>query len=163
MNRESLYHNTVNVLLDAYNNGTLSHGDTCGCAIGNICKGNYQWCYVFVTNTVLKQQITYSTNEYPLSYPAGVNLIQSTGYSTEELMKIEYAFEFSIINTNHNDKVFLNTDNYDYWKNIDPKQGQFIGLTAVLNVLKEIHTTPEIIVAENQNKLVEIKNKFELV
>lgn len=76
-----------------------------------------------------------------------VKLIESTGYTMEELMKIEFAFEISIDNTEEGRNHYIYEDN---------KKGQFIGLTAVLNVLAEIHAAPETEKTSNQEKLEKV-------
>ena len=77
----------------------------------------------------------------------GLELIESTGYTLDELARIEFAFENSIRNTQ---------EGYEHYTDEDPKKGQFIGLTAVLNVLAEIHATPEKSTKANQEKLEKV-------
>jgi hypothetical protein len=38
MNREELYYQSVDTLLDAYNSGGLEHGICSACAVGNLCR-----------------------------------------------------------------------------------------------------------------------------
>ncbi len=155
MNREDLYRKTVDVLLDAYNDGELEHGNCCACAVGNICKesgelldiDNSEWSMLFSTDDSGKQRFnTYMTSE-------GQTLILGTGYSVKELARIEFAFESSIFKT---------PEGYLHWSTVRRKQGQFIGLCAVLDVLKEIHSIEEVEHLENVSRLTSISEKFKV-
>ena len=153
MKNVKLYQKTVNLLLDAYNDGELEHGSCTACAVGNICKevaeqtgifgGN--WASLFMTRSndgVFKQSpFTYANAK---TIRDGEQLVSLAPYSQEELMKIEYAFESSIHYSNKG---------YDYYADEDKKKGQFIGLCAVLDVLKEIHEVKEDAHKESVTKL----------
>lgn len=126
MIRESLYHKTSDVLYQAYFKDELKHGDCSACAVGNICKAagasnqvRMLWKYVFVTETnlFLGQHQWINEDRY-----SGVpkKVIDATGYTWQELAKIEYAFETAPKGNNDEDWMFN-------------------GLVAVLDVLKEIH------------------------
>lgn len=158
MNREQLYQKTVDVLLDAYNKEELEHGRCDYCAVANICKEASvktgmsvdSWSNLFTTSTLGQQ---YFYNKDGVQQQRGLKLIEATGYSVEELAKIEYAFETSIINTKKG---------YLYWRDVKTKQGQFIGLCAVLDVLKEIHEVEDVSHVENMHSLKEVKDKLML-
>ena len=47
---KEVYDNAVNVLLDAYNENELFHGDCHACAVGNLMNGNQEWKLVVSTN-----------------------------------------------------------------------------------------------------------------
>jgi len=53
MNREKLYFKTVDILLDAYNNGTLLSGNCYACAVGNLVAANMGFRYEKVDNPIL--------------------------------------------------------------------------------------------------------------
>jgi hypothetical protein len=154
MKNKELYHRTVSLLLDAYNNGELLHQRCNKCVVGNICaqteahliKGidNGNWTSVFCSGwghqTIRLHNMTPDIEE----------LINETGYTICELAKIEKAFEQSISDTK---------EGYTFWVQLkNQKQGQFIGLTAVLDVLKEIHETKKEVALESQFKLKKIYN-----
>jgi hypothetical protein len=124
MNRIELYKKTVDILLDAYNNGTLEHGHCSRCAVGNICGGS-AWSDRFSTtincDSEAKQYI------YNFDYEEIDICIQNSGYSQKELMEIEYAFESSIAH------------DYTVLRVFESKKGQYIGLCAVMKVLQNIH------------------------
>lgn len=113
------FEQTVNVLVQAYLKETLKHGDDCCCAVGNlICEGmklsplsNWgpKWYNYFVLNW---------RNEGLKKLAYGE--INSTGYTANEIVRIEHAFE-------HADGG-NNSDEY-----------MFNGLMAVVDVLAEIH------------------------
>jgi hypothetical protein len=121
--------------------------------VGNIIKASLgrevsNWGLVFSTTEANKKpKINYKIYE---NCSFAREQIDCTSYTIEELAKIEFAFENSIHNTK---------EGYNFWT--DPKnqkQGQFMGLTAVLNVLKEIHETKEEVALESQVKLEKIYN-----
>jgi len=79
-------------------------------------------------------------------------MLLSTGYTIEELMKIEHAFETSIaFNNGDFDEKFYENLLYS-----DSKKGQYIGLLAVLNTLAEIHEMDKPDVDSNQTRLATI-------
>jgi hypothetical protein len=122
---------TVAILVKAYLNNELKHGDCECCAVGNIVhaagyKKYYHekmqldscgiWKNVFCTDDGVQQWRTYR-DEY---YFAGIQCIESTGYSTEELARVEYAFEKASDSESNDERMFN-------------------GLMAVVDVLAEIH------------------------
>ena len=105
MKNKELYDRTVSILVDAYMNDTLKHGSCYACAVGNIIAANmgieYQhkqywsgydfpsWDNVFSTISSTKQQFI-----SPINYSGDAKKqIDSTGYSWQDLAKIEFAFE----------------------------------------------------------------------
>lgn len=155
MNREQLYFESVDTLLDAFNNATLEHAVCTRCAVGNLCEKaslqtgikNDAWSHVFMTITK-DRQYTYPFNP---GTEKGLKLIEASGYTQEELMRVEYAFESSI-------EHLWNED----WELPNEKEAQFIGLTAVLKVLKEIHEVEQVVSSESQEKLNIIASQFQL-
>ena len=138
MNRPELFQKSVDTLLDAYNQQELRHHNCYACAVGNllsdiakekgICISDWAEVFVFYTNR--KEQIKKSLEESVVRWgddkrwQNGMNLINSSGYTVEELMKIEYAFETAD----------------------DEEEEQYKGLCAVLEALKEIHEKDDITV-----------------
>lgn len=133
------FNDTVNILVKAYLNDTLAHGDCWACAVGNIVadkigykvvkKQNHlscswvgklgltgfpEWDNVFCTS--MGEQDLFP-EEY---YGRAKKQIDSTGYSWKQLARIEFAFE-SADQGNSSDE----------W--------MFSGLMAVVDVLAEIH------------------------
>lgn len=139
MNNPELYKRTVDILVNAYFNDTLKHGHCHACAVGNIVAANcgivniasnsewiekaiapasLGWAEVFLTERLLSKQL-----RMPKMYrriKAAKYQIDSTGYTWQELAKIEYAFETA-----------PNGGSNDEW--------MFNGLMAVIDVLDEIH------------------------
>lgn len=173
MNRKELYYKTVDILLDAYNNEELFHGNCDACAVGNIVKANggfgqkpacskysSNWGIVFCTSMApwVQKQIF-----NPENYGGEAKQeLDQTGYHIEELAKIEYAFEFSISHLPVPQNTSLK-DSYNYYKDVDVKKGQFIGLTAVLEVLASIHEIDKQGQESSQEKLQTVYNKFQKV
>lgn len=143
------FHHSVNVLVVAYINGTLEHGKCSRCAVGNI-LGGWEWARIFLTvshtadgaitdqiqlaagkDEVIDQGLfTYHTFKVSLLRPVvleqkkrGEELIARSGYSKEELMKIEWAFES------------VRMEKKDH----DSDEDMFNGLMAVVDVLADIH------------------------
>lgn len=134
MNRPT-FEQTVNVLVKAYLNDELKHGDCEACAVGNIVHAagfpRYHtgdnapmredscgsWKAVFVT-LAGKQRYNYWSD--PLLEAKGLKMIEATGYTIKELARVELAFETA--DDGHSD---------DEW--------MFNGLMAVCDVLADIH------------------------
>lgn len=124
------FENTVSILVKAYLNDTLRHENCAACAVGNLIAHSLgaevgivtwvlgeeeiepAWQNVFCTNPMFPQRIS------PERYLAEAKYqIDATGYSWQDLAKIEASFE-SI--TKREDRMFL-------------------GLMAVVDILAEIH------------------------
>lgn len=159
MKNEQLYNKTVNTLVQAYFNDTLSRGSCRGCAIGNI-LGGVEWGSVFITSSdtgiqtfapkgtiigVIYLQAQCGFQPVPLEseyacYTTEANrkgweMIENSGYTVEELMKVEFAFETG-------------------YKGDD---SMFGGLMAVIDVLDEIHENKEeIITKETKAKFAKV-------
>lgn len=133
------FEHTVNVLVQAYLNDTLEHRNCTACAVGNIiaeCTGtkplkfinqkaddlmrwengiNPSWISVFVTPHTQARQ-----KKYPENYVnEAKSEIDSTGYTWEELAKIEEVFEHS--------------------EGMNSEDRMFDGLMNVVDVLADIH------------------------
>lgn len=142
MTQREKFFETVGILVEAYMNGVLMHGNCAACAVGNIiaaklgCKittfkntfgedfylwrrGGQRftplWQMVFVT-------LTDGTSFHnPMAYMGNCRLqIDATGYLWQDLARIESAFERAA--------------NYD-----NPDEAMFKGLMAVVDVLSDIH------------------------
>lgn len=119
MKNPELYNRTVDILVQAYFNDTLRHGNCSACAVGNIIKANggfkgffSNWAEVFMT--VEGQQ-----GICPENYEGDAKSeIDSTGYAWQDLAKIEKSFESA--------------------KGIKDEK-MFNGLMAVIEVLDQIH------------------------
>lgn len=151
MKNKELFYKSVNILQKAYFNGTLSHGDPCGCAVGNLVKANNNvqkskflhysyrpdWWFGLIGKKFSNDLNDVCTEE------EGLKQINNIGYSLEEASRIEKAFE-------KKDDGFFNRDTDGY-----------LGLCAVLDVLMEIHefNKEEIKLPDN----TKIFNKEELV
>lgn len=158
MNREQLYFESVDTLLDAYLEGTLYHGSCYSCAVGQLCqKASVEtgirvgiWGNLFSTQPGKK--IQYVRDDVDGKIRKEINtLIEASGYTQNELMKIEYAFETSVNHLYIREREFENE-----------KEAQFVGLTAVLKVLKEIHEVEPVVSSESQEKLNIIASQFQL-
>jgi hypothetical protein len=87
---ENRLERTIDILLDAYNSGNLESGKCAKCAVGNIILANFgsvdgSWYYFLHSNFLIK-----NTEEENI---LAVKQINSTGYSVEEIIEIETAFE----------------------------------------------------------------------
>ncbi len=128
------YEKSVDVLLDAYNKGALFHGNCNACAVGNLCGGRMEWSMIIPQTAKNGESICRAERvlklkrELVIEYRTeGRNSIRHSGLSRLELTTIETAFEMSVIDTD---------EGRDYWREGEnQKQGQFIGLSAVLKVM----------------------------
>lgn len=154
MKNEKLYTRTVDILVQAYLNDTLRHGNCYACAVGNIIAANKGYTYVPATDQK-SQKITWNVtggtyyNEAKYgswfdiihgcgSGEKGVSEISSTGYSINEIRKIERAFERA--------EEGESSDEY-----------MFNGLMAVLNVLEEIHEVDATVTTAQKNRFTKLQ------
>ncbi len=134
------FSHTMDVLVKAYFNDSLKHGACDACAVGNIIHScspfsqedrhdlmyhNSGWVKVFCTRSTLsKKEQTIFPDQY---IGVAKSQIDSTGYTWQELARIEKAFEEA------------DTD-IDLEANDDQREEfMFNGLMAVLEVLADIH------------------------
>lgn len=143
------FEKTVDILVKAYLNGTLEHGNCAACAVGNIIAASiganvvareYSWLRngahispiwdeVFCSSGAGKQVVL------PEEYKGWVKKqIDTSGYSWQELALIERTFETHspFEDENYRDGA----DDAD--RDIEEKS-MFNGLMAVVDVLAEIH------------------------
>jgi hypothetical protein len=131
---------TVDVLVKAYLNDTLIQGSPCGCAIGNLIADKlgkkvnivdsrsyeanwdgddreaFDWFLRLRPGRVIKQK------DLVPDFNNGDRLIRLTGYTLQEVGRIEYAFE------DNDDSFRYNSDS-----------ARFQGLMRVVEVLADIH------------------------
>lgn len=142
------FHYTVNVLVKAYLEDTLAHGVCTACAVGNIIQDAIgvkaerrtdnpsgfhfmrlkedkymRWQSLFMTNSQGEQRPDEISRDHDRI--EGTLQIEATGYSVDEMARIEYAFETAPRNCSPKD--YLNEE----W--------MFNGLMAVVDVLADIH------------------------
>jgi hypothetical protein len=135
MLKPELYQKTVDILVQAYFDGTLIKGNCTACAIGNIVAFNLGISIPKdqILNHLSIKQVTELTGQVSMgnySFSTNQAIINATGYSFEQLSLIEEAFE-------SNSKIhWLNYHQYTEKKIL---QDQFKGLMAVVDVLDEIH------------------------
>ena len=91
---------TVSVLVKAYLNDTLEHRNYCACAVGNIIAESIGAKIIPKVNSKAISKFkwlhdTYDGHEWFISNtkPVGRELIETTGYTVEEILRIEKSFE----------------------------------------------------------------------
>jgi hypothetical protein len=127
MKNPELYHKSLNVLVKAFINDTLEHGNCTACAVGNLVAD--------ALRIDLKKEYTrfeglgdpsrdlglwYDALQQPKPTQKMLQQIKYTGYDIEELRKIEKAFESSDLGETEEDEMYN-------------------GLMAVVETLGEIH------------------------
>ena len=141
------FENSVNVLVKAYLNDTLRRGRCSACAVGNLLDGNQSWAHIFVTQNPESKQLralegTMLAGAFTLRhvslldcgpedrilYRKGLEAIERSGYTIDELARVEYAFESAHKNVSPYGDESMSRDD-----------GMFNGLLAVVDVLAEIH------------------------
>lgn len=133
---ESKFHETVAILVKAYLNDELKHDECRKCVIGNLCGGKDGWQYLFMTDprdgiqshrpiSLFRQQALGKTRDQILN--EAYDLCKSTGYSVDELKRIEFAFETA--------PGYRERDG----EPLDSDEWMFNGLMAVCDVLADIH------------------------
>lgn len=124
------FNQTVNVLVQAYLNDTLEHGNYCACAVGNLIAD------AVGAQIVLKREACscskygwdhpdYSGAEWFGRTPTGKIQIKATGYSFDEIWRIEKAFE--------------SARRYPNYVGCTDDDIMFNGLMNVIDTLADIH------------------------
>lgn len=154
MNRPELYQKTVGILVDSYFNDTLVHGNCYACAVGNMIAANCQYSFEKDGCRSLKwkgfrgyyhpHSATVGVNDSAVFFlsnyiqePTDLAIIQmrSTGYSMNELEKIERAFEGVIDDFSLTDEELM-----------------FAGLMAVVDALDKIHENNDQSITQQSKK-----------
>lgn len=152
MKNETLYNKTVNILVDAYFNDTLVHCNCYGCAVGNLVAANMGLKYVGKGKKLRWRGVKSIYQGFPsknwidVLQMGEVNIeeydgvakmqIDATGYTPQELARIEHAFE--------NEGIYQRND-----------QTMFNGLMAVIEVLDQIHeNTDQTVTQSSKQKFV---------
>jgi hypothetical protein len=136
------FNHTINILVQAYVNNTLKKGDCRACAVGNI-LGTPRWSALFVTcsledggkrqitalpgcvlinwaNRIIQVPICALTEQDAKRIEEAREAIIASGYTIEELARVENAFELAPEGNNRDEAMFN-------------------GLMAVVDVLADIH------------------------
>jgi hypothetical protein len=156
---KATFDHSVKVLLKAYLNDTLAHGNCYACAVGNLVLDACGYEYVkardvqtmhakmLLSDTLLWRDnlvqwhdvfMTCNKNQHinPNGYAGNAkNQIDSTGYNWKELSRIEFAFETANQGNSEDDYMFN-------------------GLMAVIDVLAEIHNIDLVTVKETKEMFV---------
>lgn len=123
------FNQAIDKLVTAFFNETLMKGECDKCAVGNI-VGNRYWSDVFLTSLGLqrKKNLNVANSEI---VRRGVDHIRKTGYSVDEMARIEFTFEQ---NTTYTTKCLEEAE----ISRDDLIQDQFNGLCAVVELLCEM-------------------------
>lgn len=120
----------VTKLYNAFHNDQLSYGSCSRCVVGNIVGSNAWTSVISCGNTNLNDfEFAYNLklrHEDKKRFKLGLIEISNTGYSPEELYKIEVIFWEAI-------------------EEIEDKETQFIGLYNIIKYLCELDNIPNII------------------
>lgn len=134
MKHSERFTNAVTKLYNAFHNGTLNAYDCQKCAIGSLCDGSDLWNRI---------RTSWLSQFDPSKYKGEVKeLIDSTGYSPQEILRIEKRF----------------VSQFDGLRTADNKEYQFKGLCAVVEYLCELEGIPNVmdytkLFESNSNKL----------
>ncbi len=141
MKNKELFDRTISILVKAYMEGVLLHGNECACVIGNMIAANNDIC--IKTNPLAWSKdgeiiddpdwnkVHNLGNMRSLAYLDSISLfrgkreLESTGYSVHETCKIEGVFERKYI-------TVVDGGNYE-------DTDGYLGLMAVVDCLMEIH------------------------
>jgi len=156
---KATFENTVNILVKAYINETLEHANCAACAVGNLIAHAKGVIPILMDDTNYGELYHWSNGEEPLwqrvfcthsayqqihpdqYFGTAKEQIDITGYSWEQLARIEEAFE------SKSDRININHQSRKYKDKL-----QFNGLMAVVTVLAEIHGV-DLETAENARKM----------
>ena len=126
---KATFEKTMDILVKAYLNDTLEHGNCHACAVGNLIAAQNGLSYKRDYSDFQRWDGYIEPHWYQLVTPVkcdygdieiGTNQINQIGYSIQDTIRIENAFENSERGQNNDDWMFN-------------------GLMAVLDVLAEIH------------------------
>jgi hypothetical protein len=94
MKNPELFNKTIGILVKAYQNDTLKHGDCCGCAFGNMVVANMGYS-LSGRDGQEWYNCTGTPGQVDIQYYKGLakQEIESTGYTPFEMVLIENAFE----------------------------------------------------------------------
>ncbi len=142
----------IDIFLDAINEGTLAKGDCRACAVGNLIRvcNNYShdswfkmsryWKLIFSTDDRGVQDFVRDRVDFKLGkFPHLREEFSATGFTIEELAKIEHTFE---TNTN------INFNMYWGFSKEEIRANQIKGLEAVVKVMLELDNEPTELVKE---------------
>lgn len=163
MKNEALYHKTVDILVQAYFNDTLAHGNCYACAVGNIVAANCGFTFINTTQyeskhfkniawkgiTNISETLTAAvSSNYSLSLSKSqCSQLEKTGYSFEELRLIERFFEKAVTPYGYTPK-----------KGDSIEDAMFKGLMNVIEVLDIIHeNNDEEITTSKKEKFIKQK------
>lgn len=130
MKNKKLFDKTISILVNAYLKGTLYHSEVCACAVGNliasyndysILQGGLYKCLIWENKDGEQVLADWYNDDEPWETPQ----IKCTGYTLQEITKIEYAFE-----------------SFDWGKDDSDETG-YKGLMNVVDALIEIHQGTE--------------------
>lgn len=128
--------NAITKLYTAFHDNRLDALDCEMCAVGNICGGgNWDTNPLFARMTIFKTYIRQNMSDEEIQ--EGIKEIKSTGYSAEELAKVEL--------------IFLDACG----RMKGTKEQQFKGLCAVVEYLCELDNIPNVM---DYTKLFETEN-----
>lgn len=123
MKNEKLFHETIDILVKAYLNETLIHSDCSACAVGNLVAYKHYGYYGIIKDNDLWMN-NWSVILCGHESERGLAEINSTGYTVNQIILIEKAFE----------SVVWGSGDRDGYK----------GLMAVVEVLCKIHECEEV-------------------
>lgn len=134
------FENAISALVEAFFSGTLAKGSCCACAVGNIIHKS------FGVKPIIEGETYEAIATYPSKCPVGgewyeivigdndnlgvgMEQINATGFSLQEIINIENAFE---VNTT------IGCGLYSKFSKSEIMEDQYKGLMAVVDVLCEI-------------------------
>jgi len=137
MKNEELFERTVSRLVEAYEEGKLKHSSSCACAVGNLV--NYKCAPNLESTSWWVAMRAHITNNK--SYCSQIKILEgqlqvaNTGYTMDEIVLIEHAFENYPGRPEENEEAPIAS--MDALRAADPKGLK--GLRNVYDVLCKIH------------------------
>ena len=138
MNTER-FNRAITKLVKAFFENDLAAADCRKCAVGNMCDGEGVWSNVFVTG--IEGQVINEDQYIGLAK----EIIDKTGYSWQELARIEKTFE---------ENTALSWSDYFWCNKSEIMEDQYNGLMAVVDVLCEIEGFDEEVTNETKKLFV---------
>lgn len=149
------YQKATDKLVNAFILEKIHHGNSCSCAVGNLCEGSYQWVhYAGAFLTIYNNSLLDSSHfiEESKKRAAKCFIEKATGYSPVEIFRVEALFEGRRTSILEKERSFASL-NY----NNDPD-----GFKGLCKVFDYLHTLEDWTEEEEKVNLIELcKNPLE--
>lgn len=156
MKKKELFDRTISILVKAYMDGTLLHGNCYACAVGNLVAGHMGYGYVH--NEIINEPV-WNCEPNKKYNPRGTwfGLLNEAKHMSEK--EIERANEqiaitgYTLKGISYIEHCFENPDEIDY---LSSDNDGYFGLMSVCDALMQIHQCNETEITEAKQLFVKV-------